>query len=257
MLNSSNSSIKFSNLNGKNKLGLKLDKHLIITGASSGIGYATAKLFQEDGYQVINLSRSKINLKNANHLTADLSKRDWSNEVSKKLSSILTDSSEISLIHNASMMQSDNVENIDINNLRDIYEVNLVAPAILNKIIIPYMKNGSSILYVGSTLSEKAVPQMSSYVTSKHGMIGLMRSTCQDLFGRYIHTACICPGATETEMLQEYVQGNQEALDMMAQTLSENRLISSEEIAKTLFFCAKNSVINGSVIHANLGIISQ
>lgn len=247
---------KLQNLN-KNKLGLKLDKHLIITGASSGIGYATAKLFQEDGYQVINLSRSKINLKNANHLTADLSKRDWSNEVSKKLSSILTDSSEISLIHNASMMQSDNVENIDINNLRDIYEVNLVAPSILNKIIIPYMKNGSSILYVGSTLSEKAVPQMSSYVTSKHGMIGLMRSTCQDLFGRYIHTACICPGATETEMLQEYVQGNQEALDMMAQTLSENRLISSEEIAKTLFFCAKNSVINGSVIHANLGIISQ
>ena len=247
---------KLQNLN-KNKLGLKLDKHLIITGASSGIGYATAKLFQEDGYQVINLSRSKINLKNANHLTADLSKRDWSNEVSKKLSLILTDSSEISLIHNASMMQSDNVENIDINNLRDIYEVNLVAPAILNKIIIPYMKNGSSILYVGSTLSEKAVPQMSSYVTSKHGMIGLMRSTCQDLFGRYIHTACICPGATETEMLQEYVQGNQEALDMMAQTLSENRLISSEEIAKTLFFCAKNSVINGSVIHANLGIISQ
>ena len=247
---------KLQNLN-KNKLGLKLDKHLIITGASSGIGYATAKLFQEDGYQVVNLSRSKINLKNANHLTADLSKRDWSSEVSKKLSSILTDSSEISLIHNASMMQSDNVENIDINNLRDIYEVNLVAPAILNKIIIPYMKNGSSILYVGSTLSEKAVPQMSSYVTSKHGMIGLMRSTCQDLFGRYIHTACICPGATETEMLQEYVQGNQEALDMMAQTLSENRLISSEEIAKTLFFCAKNSVINGSVIHANLGIISQ
>ena len=247
---------KLQNLN-KSKLGFKLDKHLIITGASSGIGYATAKLFQEDGYQVINLSRSKINLKNATHLTADLSKRDWSNEVSKKLSSILTDSSEISLIHNASMMQSDNVENIDINNLRDIYEVNLVAPAILNKIIIPYMKNGSSILYVGSTLSEKAVPQMSSYVTSKHGMIGLMRSTCQDLFGRYIHTACICPGATETEMLQEYVQGNQEALDMMAQTLSENRLISSEEIAKTLFFCAKNSVINGSVIHANLGIISQ
>ena len=247
---------KLQNLN-KNKLGFKLDKHLIITGASSGIGYATAKLFQEDGYQVINLSRSKINLKNANHLTADLSKRDWSNEVSKKLSLILTDSSEISLIHNASMMQSDNVENIDINNLRDIYEVNLVAPAILNKIIIPYMKNGSSILYVGSTLSEKAVPQMSSYVTSKHGMIGLMRSTCQDLFGRYIHTACICPGATETEMLQEYVQGNQEALDMMAQTLSENRLISPEEIAKALFFCAKNSVINGSVIHANLGIISQ
>ena len=55
-------------------------------------------------------------------------------------------------------------------------------------------------------------------------------------------------------MLQEYVQGNVEALEMMAGTLSENRLISPEEIASTLLFCAQNSVINGSVIHANLGI---
>ena len=119
------------------------------------------------------------------------------------------------------------------------------------------MKKGSSILYVGSTLSEKAVPQMSSYVMSKHAMIGLMRSTCQDLFGRFIHTACICPGATETEMLVEYVQGNQDALNAMASTLSENRLITSNEIAEALFFCANNSVINGSVIHANLGIQSS
>ena len=55
-------------------------------------------------------------------------------------------------------------------------------------------------------------------------------------------------------MLVEYVQGNQEALKIMASTLSENRLISAEEIASTIFFCANNSVINGSVIHANLGI---
>ena len=98
------------------------------------------------------------------------------------------------------------------------------------------MKKGSSILYVGSTLSEKAVPQMSSYVISKHAMIGLMRSTCQDLFGRFIHTACICPGATETEMLVEYVQGNQDALKAMASTLSENRLISSEENSRNFIF---------------------
>jgi 3-oxoacyl-[acyl-carrier protein] reductase len=153
-------------------------------------------------------------------------------------------------------MQSDNVENFDLDALRDVLEVNLVGPSILNQLTIPYMKKGSSIIYVGSTLSEKAVPQMSSYVTTKHGMIGLMKSTCQDLFGRFIHTACVCPGATETEMLQEYVQGNTEALKIIAGTLSENRLISSPEIASTLLFCAQNSVINGSVIHANLGILS-
>jgi NAD(P)-dependent dehydrogenase (short-subunit alcohol dehydrogenase family) len=234
-----------------------LNKFLIITGGSSGIGFATAKLFQENGFSIINLSRSTINLDKALHFEVDLASQDWQMSLESKLKEILQSSDKICLVHNASKMQSDNVESIDENSLREVLEVNLVAPTKLNKIIIPYMNKGSSILYVGSTLSEKAVPQMSSYVMSKHGMIGLMRSTCQDLFGRFIHTACICPGATETEMLVEYVQGNQDALKVMASTLSENRLITSKEIAEALFFCANNSVINGSVIHANLGIQSS
>ena len=221
-----------------------MNKFLIITGGSSGIGYAAAVLFQKENYKVINLSRSEIPLKDAIHIPVDLSTSTWHEEVSSTFKTLLEDADQISLIHNASKMQSDNVENFDLNALRDVLEVNLVGPSILNQLTIPYMKRGSSIIYVGSTLSEKAVPQMSSYVTTKHGMIGLMRSTCQDLFGRFIHTACVCPGATETEMLQEYVQGNAEALKIMAGTLSENRLISSPEIASTLLFCAQNSVIN-------------
>ncbi len=231
-----------------------MKKFLIITGGSSGIGFASAKLFQDNGFNIINLSRSKINLDDAVHIEVDLSRSNWQESLESIFQETLSSADQICLVHNASKMQSDNVESIDPDSLREVLEVNLVGPSILNKITIPYMKKGSSILYVGSTLSEKAVPQMSSYVMTKHGMIGLMRSTCQDLFGRFIHTACICPGATETEMLVEYVQGNQEALKIMASTLSENRLISSEEIASTIFFCANNSVINGSVIHANLGI---
>ena len=233
-----------------------MKKVLIITGGSSGIGFATAKLFQENGFSIINLSRSSISLDKALHFEVDLSSPDWNVSLESNFKQILQSSDKICLVHNASKMQSDNVESIDEHSLREVFEVNLVGPTKLNKIIIPYMKKGSSILYVGSTLSEKAVPQMSSYVMSKHAMIGLMRSTCQDLFGRFIHTACICPGATETEMLVEYVQGNQDALNAMASTLSENRLITSNEIAEALFFCANNSVINGSVIHANLGIQS-
>ena len=234
-----------------------MKKYLIITGGSSGIGYAAAMLFQKNNYKVINLSRSEISLKDAIHIPVDLSNPAWYEEVNEDFKNLLNDADQISLVHNASKMQSDNVEKFDLDELRHVFEVNLIGPSILNRITIPYMKKGSSILYVGSTLSEKAVPQMASYVTTKHGMIGMMKSTCQDLFGRFIHTACICPGATKTEMLQEYVQGSTEALEMMASTLSENRLILPEEIAASLLFCAQNSVINGSVIHANLGIISS
>ncbi len=234
-----------------------MKKVLVITGGSSGIGYAAAEIFQSNNYEIINISRSEIPLKNAIHISADLSKQNLEQTLPEELQNNLSGADQVCLIHNACNMRSDNVENADSSSLREVFEVNLVAPLIINRIVIPYMKKGSSILYVGSTLSEKAVPQMASYVSSKHGMIGLMRSTCQDLHGRFIHTACICPGATDTEMLNEYTQGNEEALKMMAEKLSENRLITSPEIAETLYFCSQNSVINGALVHANLGILDN
>jgi 3-oxoacyl-[acyl-carrier protein] reductase len=67
------------------------------------------------------------------------------------------------------------------------------------------MGPGSSVLYVGSTLSEKAVPGSFSYVVSKHAQLGMMRATCQDLMGTGIHTAMVCPGFTDTEMLRNHL----------------------------------------------------
>jgi 3-oxoacyl-[acyl-carrier protein] reductase len=61
---------------------------------------------------------------------------------------------------------------------------------------------GSSVIFIGSTLSEKAVANRASYVTTKHAVVGLMRSYVQDLFGSGVHTAVVCPGFTDTPMLQ-------------------------------------------------------
>ena len=230
-------------------------KTLVITGASSGIGLETAKVFQNEDYSIVNLSRKKIPLDGSTHLETDLSDSKALENNLHKAVNLVKDSDQICLVHNASNMASDNVEEIDADQMRGVLEVNLVAPAILNRALLPLMNAGSSIIYIGSTLSEKAVPHMASYVTSKHAMVGLMRSTCQDLFGKFVHTACVCPGATRTEMLMKYVGGDESALKLMAKTLSEQRLIEPVEIARTILFCAQNSVVNGSVIHANLGIL--
>jgi len=132
----------------------------------------------------------------------------------------------------------------------------VIAPALLNKLLLPSMKQGSSVIYIGSTLSEKAVAGCCSYITSKHAVVGLMKSTCQDAAGMGIHTACICPGFTETEMLKIHVGGS-ENLAEIAGMSTFGRLISPIEIADMIFFCAENAVINGSVIHANLGQVER
>jgi NAD(P)-dependent dehydrogenase (short-subunit alcohol dehydrogenase family) len=115
------------------------------------------------------------------------------------------------------------------------------------------MSRGSAIIYVGSTLSEKAVPGSFSYVTSKHAVVGLMRSTCQDLIDTGIHTACICPGFTDTEMLQNIIKNDPTILEAIKAINGGGRLIKPEEIAQTIYFAANNPVINGAILHANLG----
>ena len=79
----------------------------------------------------------------------------------------------------------------------------------------------------------------------------MMRALCQDLAGTGIHTACICPGFTDTEMLRAHVPTD--AIDAVAGMSAFDRLIEPAEIAATLLFAAEHPVVNGAVIHANLG----
>ncbi len=103
------------------------------------------------------------------------------------------------------------------------------------------MATGSSIIYIGSTLSEHAVKNAASYTISKHATVGMMRASCQDLADTGIHTACICPGFTNTQMIRNHLDNDEKLLTTVAIILSSgNDFIS---------------VINGSIIHANLGQI--
>ncbi len=228
-------------------------KCLLITGASAGIGLHTAKAFIKDGYQVINLSRRKCPLDTVTHINCDLSEPNFIEQISAQIIPILQQASELVLIHNAARSTNDSAFKTPSNCLREIVEINLIAPNTINYFAIPYMQPGSSVLYVGSTLSEKAVPNSYSYITTKHAMVGMMRATCQDLVGRQIHTACICPGFTDTAMLHQ--QFPQEFMHKIEAMSAYERLVEPDEIAATLHWAAQNPVINGSVIHANLGQI--
>ena len=230
-------------------------KLLLITGASAGIGLATARHFADDGYTVVNLSRRRCPLPKATHINCDLATPRFLDNISGQLSPLLDEAERIVLIHNAARLDNDTAAETPSNRLREVFEVNLVAPNTLNYFTLPFMRPGSCVLYVGSTLSEKAVPGSFSYVVSTHGLIGMMRATCQDLAGREIHTACICPGFTDTEMLREHVP--EDALDSVRSLSAYGRLITPDEIAATLHWAAHNPVLNGAVLQANLGQIER
>lgn len=226
-------------------------KTVLITGGSAGIGAATAERFLDAHYRVINLSRRPCPVAGVAHLNADLADPDFPSGVAPSLRLELEDAESLVLVHNAARNDHDRAIDTDAERMRAVLAVNVVAPTALNQFCYPFMRPGSAIIYVGSTLSEKAVPGSYSYVTSKHAMIGMMRATCQDLAGCDVHTACICPGFTDTEMLRQHVPAD--VMESVRAMSAFDRLIEPSEIAETILFAARNPVLNGAVIHANLG----
>ncbi|MDC1085122.1 SDR family NAD(P)-dependent oxidoreductase [Pseudomonadales bacterium] len=231
-------------------------KTLIITGASKGIGFQVAKMAAEKSYRVINISRSDAAHASIENHNIDLAAPDAADKFALLVEELQIDG-HITLIHNAAELKSDSAANTATSDFRHTLELNVVAPHILNQILIPKMTQGSGIIYVGSTLSEKAVANTYSYVVSKHALIGMMRSTCQDLANTGIHTACVCPGFTDTEMLRAHVGEDAEIIESLSTLSTFGRLVTPEEIANTIVFAAENPVINGAVIHANLGQVER
>jgi 3-oxoacyl-[acyl-carrier protein] reductase len=228
-------------------------KQLIVTGASSGIGRAIAARFMRDGFRVVNISRRPCPDRGVQNIACDLAVPGAAQDLAGALNPWLDGVGQVCLVHNASVMRLNRIDELKPDELRAMLELNLVAPAALNRLAIVHMAPGSSIVYIGSILAEKAVPGVAGFVIAKHALAGMMRATCQDLAGRGIHTCMICPGFTDTEQLRALIAGNAESLSSITGLSAFNRLIEPNEIAETVAFAARSPVINGAVIHANLG----
>jgi len=231
----------------------------IITGASSGIGAAAASMFLDAGFAVINISRRPCPVAGVTDLCGDLSDPKSVQELARTLSLQLTEiqPSSVCLVHNAALMLKDTADGTDDSSLARVLQINTLAINNLNRELLPLMPSGSSVLFVGSTLSEKAVKGAFSYVVSKHAQLGMMRATCQDLMGRGIHTALICPGFTDTEMLRNHIGQDQKIIEAISAMNSFGRLVEPEEIALLIFWSHSNPVINGAVLHGNLGQVEH
>ena len=225
----------------------------IITGASVGIGRATAEAFIAEGYLVYNLSRRPCPVPGVNNLSCDLSSAASITLACNTLEGAIIGAPCVALVHNASQMLKDSATDCDSDALRRVLETNVVAINSINQQLLTRLPRSSSVIYVGSTLSEKAVPGSFSYVISKHAQLGMMRATCQDLMGSGVHTALVCPGFTDTEMLRTHLGEDPAVERMFADMNSFNRLINPAEIAELIRWAHHNPVINGAVLHANLG----
>ena len=112
----------------------------IITGASAGIGLSTAETFLTSGYTVINLSRRPCPAGNVINISCDLSEQNFLDGIADHLMEHLSKANKITLIHNASRLENDTVQETSTSDFREILEINVLAPNTLNGFVLPCIK---------------------------------------------------------------------------------------------------------------------
>ena len=183
------------------------DRVAIVTGASSGIGLATARLLAGHGARVALAARStdKLNLLAAElpdslAIPTDMtSERDISNMVEK----VVERFGQIDiLINNAGRAYDAPLERIDIDMYRQLFEVDVIGPLIAMQLVIPIMRKqgGGAIVNISSGTSLMYLPNMSAYSSAKRALNSITLTAREELAKDNIVVSVVYPYITLTDL---------------------------------------------------------
>lgn len=174
-----------------------MKKVVVITGASSGIGFDTAILLAEKGYQVYGISRSKINHELLISKQADVTDINQLNQVLKE---IHDETGRIDvIINNAGMGISGSVEYTSIEDLSYILDVNLKGVVYGCQAALPYLRETKGkIINVGSVAGTLAIPFQSFYSASKAAVEAFSDALSIEVKPMGIKVCTVLPGDIKT-----------------------------------------------------------
>ena len=184
-------------------------KNVIITGASRGIGFEMAKLFADEGHQVLALSRnekpiSALNHKNIHAFSCDLCSSD---DLSKVSSYIKENWNSVDiLINNAGKLLNKPFAEISSKEFEEVYKVNVFGVAEITRLLLPFMKSGSHVVTVssmGGIQGSMKFPGLAAYSSSKGAVITLSELLAEEYKETGPQFNVLAIGAVQTEMLKE------------------------------------------------------
>lgn len=242
-------------------------KVVIVTGASTGIGEATAKKLLSLNAKVYNLDIVQKEHKGINFVKCDVS--DYSS-VKSAVKKVLEKESKIDLLFaNAGIHLFANIEETSIEEFEKVLDVNIKGVYYILKEIIPIMKsqNEGKILLMGSDQSFVGKGKSSAYGLTKGAIAQLTKSTAIDYAPYNIKVNCICPGTIDTPLLDKAVDKfksltgmqNDEVVKLLEEAQPIQRIAKPEEIANMACYLLsdENSFMTGSLVPVDGGYTCQ
>ena len=247
------------------------NKTALVTGASRGIGRATATALAEAGaYVLVHYGRSvqeaeslvaAIQAKGgrANAISADLSTPDGAALLAKKVRAIIGDRLDV-LVLNAGISKSARMADYTVEDLDSLFATNVRGPFFLVQQLLPILGEGSSIVAISSAVARTVVgkpgvesPSILAYASTKGALETLVKNWAAILGPGGIRVNAVAPGVIDTDMsnFTKTEAGREVALGMQAL----KRLGKPEDVADVVAFVASDAArwITGASIPVDGG----
>ena len=236
-------------------MGSLADKVAIVTGASSGIGYATAKLFAAEGAKVVVTARRRPEL---DRLVAEIESEGGAAVAvagdvrDEKLAESLVDTAverfgglDVAFNNAGAIGDSRPVTELSLEAWREVLDTNVTSAFLGAKYQVPAMlaRGGGSLVFtstfVGYTVG---FPGMGAYAASKAAVIGLVQVLAAELGSKRIRANAILPGGTDTPMSITNAPGaGPEVLAFVEGLHALKRLATPAEIARSVLYLASDA----------------
>jgi 3-oxoacyl-[acyl-carrier protein] reductase len=239
-------------------------KTALVTGASRGIGHATALALAKAGAQVIvhygNAQKEADAVVKeiiaaggrAQKVTTDLSRPNGAHELAKQVRSIVGDRLDI-LVANAGISKAASIEELTVEDFDQLFAVNVRAPYFLVQQLLPTMCKGSTIIFTSSLVARAVASTLSAYAATKGAIDTLVKHFAASRGERGIRVNAVAPGVVDTDMsnFTKTEEGRDRALSMQAL----KRLATPEDIAGAMVFLASDDArwITGETMRVDGG----
>lgn len=220
--------------------------NILITGAATGIGKATALLFKKMGYNVfVTYNKTPVDYDGVTAIQCDLSKVDEIKNLFDSIEDIdvLVNNAGISLIKMINDVSEEDYENITAVNERAVYFCSKYAVLKMLK------KHSGAIINISSMWGQLGASCETLYSMTKAGVIGLTKALASETAPSGITVNCICPGIIDTRMNRQFDS------EELAKEVPLGRLGTPEEVAKAVLFFAENNYITAQILGVNGGIV--
>jgi 2-dehydro-3-deoxy-L-rhamnonate dehydrogenase (NAD+) len=218
------------------------DRLAVITGSARGIGFAAAQKMLASGASVAiwdvddaALTRAAATLSPAGKIYPARVELTDEKSVKQATDALIRDAGKIDILVNNAGITGGNAPTWELSPdvWRQVIEVNLVAPYLTCRAVVPHMiaAGYGRIVNIASIAGKEGNPNASHYSASKAGLIGLTKSLAKELATKNILVNCITPAAAKTEM---FAQMKQEHIDYMLSKIPMNRFVLVDEIASMI-----------------------